>query len=248
MKSTDLVAPRDIFNRANFEFNIATLMRAVQCNVVPNIVFDSLLYEEVGVLTVMDCGNDLELSPCLFYKRSRMEPLVLKRGLNSRNRFSLYLELEDYECIDVFTAKGELSLEFSDYIGEPHIDEPVEIGDCFTAAASQANYLKLIGKVALSSVNGVLVNVDFDQDRYSTEDIDVSVSCGYYEIENDLFSVNGQSLCLSLDVQLTAGNFLVFWDIDNENYYKVFDEEGKFTDDFLTYIKQPESSWCAVQS
>lgn len=248
MKSNDLVAPRDVFNRANFEFNIATLIRKIQCNVSTGIVFDSVLYEEVGIRTVMDAGNDLELSPSLFYKRSTMEPLVLKRGLNSRNRFTLYLELEDYEVIDVFTSNGDLSLEFNDYIGESDADDAIEIDDCFTKAASQANYLKLVGKVALNSVNGVLVNVDFDQDSYCTEDIVVSTSYGYYEIENGLFEVNGNPLCLSLDVNLTAGNYLVFWDVDDENYYKVFNEEGKFTDDFLAYVKQPESSWHAIQS
>ena len=248
MKSTDLVAPRDIFNRANFEFNIATLMRAVQCNVISNIVFDSSLYEEFGIRTVMDCGNDLELSPSLFYKRNTMEPLVLKRSLNSRNRFSLYLELEDYEVIDVFTEKGELSLEFADYIGESNVDEPVEIGDCFTPAAAQANYLKLIARVAMNSVNGVLVNVRFDQEAYSTEDIVISSAFGFNELLNNYFSLDDQELCLSMGVDRTVGNFLVFWDEKDRDYYKVFDDKGKFTNDFLTYVKQPEESWHAIQS
>lgn len=248
MRSFDLVAPRDIFNRANFEFNITTLMRAVQCNVVSNIVFDAELYKEVGIQSSVDCENNMELLPCLFYKRSTMEPLLLKRGSNSRERYTLYLELEDDEVIDVFTSNGELSLEFNDYLGECDTPESLQSNDCFTAAASRANFLKLVGKVALNSVNEVLVGLEFDQERYATEDIVVSTSYGYYEIQNDLFSVNGQSLCLSLDVHLTVGNFLVFWDVEDENYYKVFNEEGKFTDDFLTYVKQPEKTWHAVQS
>lgn len=248
MKSYDLVAPRDVFNRANFEFNIATLMRAVQCNVISNIMFDSLLYEEDGIRTVMDCDNDLELSPSLFYKRDTMEPLVLKRGSNSRERFTLYLQLENDEVIDVFTGSGELSLEFTDYIGESDAVETVEIGDCFTAAASQANYLKWIGKVALNSVNGVLVNVHFDQETYKTEDIVVTSAFGYNDILNDMFSFEGRELCLSMEHGRTAGSFLVFWDESDREYYKVFDEKGKFTDDFLTYVKQPEDSWHAIQS
>lgn len=248
MKPYDLVAPRDIFNRANFEFNIAKLIRAVQCNVIDNIDFNSVLYENIGLPVEVDVENCMYLDSGLFCIRSTQEPLLLKRGSNSRSRYSLYIELESYDTIDVFTSTGDISCEFIEYIGKSDASSTSSDSDSFTAAASKANFLKLIGKVALHSVNEVLENVCFDEDRYKKEDLLVKVEFGYYEIQKKIFTVDGADLCLSLHKSLTVGNHLVFWHEDKREYYKVFDEEGKFTDDFFIYVKQPKSSWLAIRS
>lgn len=107
------VAPRDIFNEANFVKNLATLTQAINSGSLPGLglIYNDIQAESMAQWFHIDpMDGDMVLDPNAigFHHREEGQQFTLKRGMNSRSAYPTFFEDEEYGIHDIFSDEGEL--------------------------------------------------------------------------------------------------------------------------------------------
>lgn len=110
------VAPRDLFNEANFLKCLAQLSLDVHEGFLPEIYFDEDEYGDYGVKMTQNQDGDLVLESPLFRFKSDDEELILFRRMNSREPYPLWTIDQDGDHIRVFYPNGTVTVEFKAFI------------------------------------------------------------------------------------------------------------------------------------
>ncbi len=112
------VAPRDIFNEANFMKCLGRLALLIHDRQIEGITFDDERYAEVGLsFLINNNSGGLVCREKMFHASSRDEWLNIERPLNSREAWSIYVE-KDYESIPIFADDGNPTGEFIAYLND----------------------------------------------------------------------------------------------------------------------------------
>lgn len=110
------VAPRDLFNEANFLKCLGQLSLDVHEGFLPEIYFDEDEYLDHGSQLTQDEDGNLVLESPLFRFKCGDEELFLYRKLNSRDPWPLMTIDHDGDAIPVFNHDGKVSGEFKHFL------------------------------------------------------------------------------------------------------------------------------------
>lgn len=188
------VAPRDIFNEANFLNNLAQLVEAVESGRVRGV--DVTDFDWCRRDTFVDDPDNYEwiLAPGVIDIQAAGDGGRLVRTINTRYRWPMRLVNDDWDEWDVFNDDGSISEGFSRLVeGSPAI-EP-----CVTSQElrSAANFMKCFGAVALNSIPGVneeWPGYGFDEDAFMDTRWGVERTQRHWVLQGDLVTRDGAAL------------------------------------------------------
>lgn len=243
------VAPRDIFNDANFLKNLAFLtvhmksgsIKGIDCN----IAGDSLL--NPGFLSIDPSSGDAFAAYGSFYATETQEHLQLGRPMNSREPFPLFFSDESEGIYDIFYDDGTLRSDIEDIATG---DDNCRINLDPKKVMAQSIAMKGIGKLALSAIDRVddTRNIDFDESKYGRDGIKFRVEDGFFHLDNrNLVSTNMAEIYLRSPVSTSNDDL---WPLEfklgNGDFSRVYDTNGEFSQEFkamsLTNDIKPEIS------
>jgi|TARA_B110000196_G_C21147120_1_gene667275 hypothetical protein len=229
------VAPRDIFNDANFLKNLAFLtvhmksgtIKGIDCNISD----DSLLLP--GFLSIDPSSGDAFAAYGSFYATETQEHLGLGRPMNSREPFPLFFTDESEGIYDIFYDDGTLRSDIEDIADG---DDNCRINLDPQKVMAQSIAMKGIGKLALSAIDRIedVRNIDFDERKYSKEGIKFSIEDGHFHLENkNLVSTNMAEIYLRSPVSTTNDDL---WPLEfklgNGDFARVYERNGDFSQEF----------------
>ena len=107
------IAPRDLFNEANFMKCIGQLTLIMHDTYLPSIKFEHDIYRDHGVTFELDEYTGGLVLHNMFVVRG--ERVTICRPLNSREPWPIYIESDD-DYISIFTNDGVLSEEFKQWL------------------------------------------------------------------------------------------------------------------------------------
>lgn len=114
--SYNRVAPRDLFNEANFLKCLGQLAMAIIDGHLPHIYFDEDTYSQVGTPLMQNEDGDLCLVYDLFKFKCDDDAILIFRPLNSREPWPIYTINEDGERVSLFDADGKITDQFRQFI------------------------------------------------------------------------------------------------------------------------------------
>jgi hypothetical protein len=105
--SKNKVAPRDVFNTANFLKCIAQMVLWIEKDDISNLAFTpSSVNEDWINFNIDESSGDFIPDRPLFYRTSDGEPLDLVRNMNSRAPWPVYIITEEFEEFESFDVDG----------------------------------------------------------------------------------------------------------------------------------------------
>lgn len=232
----DKVAPRDIFNDANFLKNLAFLTVHMQTGSINglecNISEDDILSPDF--LAIDEGSGDLFAPYGSFYVAETGEQLNLGRPTNSREPFPLFFTDESEGIYDIFYDDGTLRGDIEEILTS---DEPSRVNLDPRTIMAQSIAMKGIGKLALNIVDrmSVVAGFGFDQEQYGPEGITLEMERGHFNLKNErLVTFNGQNVelrspAITSDEDLWPLEFA----IGDNSYARVYDKNGDFSPEFL---------------
>lgn len=123
--------PRDLFNQANLMENIARLYIALEEKAKEGILVDDTPDKDSFTMSVDEHNNTQEIE--YIFLNIEDERKSIFRYINSRERYSIYIEDGYGDDLEIFTESGELSEGFLEYaLGEkaaPIIESPLDVVD-----------------------------------------------------------------------------------------------------------------------
>jgi hypothetical protein len=233
------IAPRDVFNEANFLKCIGQITHFIEAGTLKNVSFNHQLFNNDWVKFELDSDGELILKEHLFYRASDGEAINLSRNVNARGEWPILLVTEEWEYIDIFDSKGEISLEFEEWLGEGTSSEHNISQSIF----GHATLMKCMGKLAFSVTENLFKHLSFDQDTYGQKGVEISLECGYFTPTRNLFTLKGEAIEFSRHSGASDTWLMTYWDKENSTYERVFDASAKLTDKFLHYIDEPKENW-----
>ena len=108
------IAPRDIFNEANFAKCVGQLTLLIHDHMLDGIAFEHDIYGVHGLNFQLDENTGGLLLRNMFVVCG--ESVTICRPLNSREAWPLFIEDKDGEHVEIFTDKGELNREFVQWL------------------------------------------------------------------------------------------------------------------------------------
>lgn len=237
------IAPRDIFNDANFYKNLSYVLNYMHSGIIRDLAFtsspDSVLSPDYLTLNPEDGG--LETPYGAFYHQETGDNWSLTRPMNSREAFPVYFTDENYEEVPVFDGTGMPSAETLEWFnGETQAtinqNDPVAI-----MAYSIA--LKGVGKLALLTIDNMACtsNLDFDEAQYSNDGLRFDKEGAYLYLEHDgLIQANGEPLqlrspAITNDTDLWPLEFAI-----EGTFSRVYNDDGELTPAFLALSSKVE--------
>lgn len=113
------VAPRDIFNEANFMKCIGKLTLIMHDTGLEGITFNQDDYAEFGLPMGLDEYTGGLVVHGMFVAHGKF--LSIHRPINSREPWPVFIEDDDGDSIGIFTDDGELSEEFKQWLEKPNV-------------------------------------------------------------------------------------------------------------------------------
>jgi hypothetical protein len=235
------IAPRDIFNEANFIKNIAQLFQEVKTGTLPGI---GILFNEDSPQNLTqwfsiypaDGAFILNADMLDIRHREKNATYSLKRSMNARGSNSIFFEDHEYGAHDVFNDDGTLS---------PEIQALFSQGPATPPHAPDSNrlfayslFLKGIGKLALNGIPMVdtpLPGLFFDEKGYTEHGIPFEEEDGYFYLDDEisLVSLFEQSVQLRAPNQVTTENaWPLEFSLDGKTFQPVFDSQGQYLPTF----------------
>ena len=151
MNIMNKVAPRDIFNEANFAKSLAQVVRNMQVNDMPGLGMmirdDADSLKHMFQLDPMDGGMTAE--GIVIFHRVNDSSFTLKRTMNARDPYPLILEDEDYGIYALLDNQGDWDSEAMELFEDgpemimPNLPDPQRL---FTYSL----FLKGMGKLSLN--------------------------------------------------------------------------------------------------
>lgn len=245
MNIMNKVAPRDIFNEANFAKSLAQVVRNMQVNDMPGLGMmirdDADSLKHMFQLDPMDGGMTAE--GIVIFHRVNDSSFTLKRTMNARDPYPLILEDEDYGIYALLDNQGDWDSEAMELFEDgpemimPNLPDPQRL---FTYSL----FLKGMGKLSLNAIDGVLPGIRFDEAAYSDnghlpfeERENNNLSVFTQQGDDGYFSVDGEPVSVRVAQDNDPNNL---WpleiDFGDGEYHPVFDSKGNFQ----PYITEPE--------
>lgn len=188
------VAPRDIFNEANFLKNLAQLVRAVQSGQVSGVQIGEFDWCDRATFIDDPDNADWVLQPGLITVPAAGSSARLVRGINSRDPWPMRLVNDDWDEWMVFDEHGAISDEFAQLTtGGERGESAVTHQDLFSASV----FMKCFGRVALNSIPGVgddWPGFGFDEDAFMDEEWGLTRTESYWVLEGGLAGYKGLAL------------------------------------------------------
>lgn len=229
------IAPRDIFNEANFLKNIALLVESIEDGSVPNIGFSKIDLDHPDLFSIDESSGDWVLKHGTFFNLSTYEPLHIKRGLNARDPFPIFIETDDYEVYDIFDNDGSIHIDFIKFLGEP--DQRSLQNGMSQPIFSRANFIKNVARLAMDSIPGVgkqLMGLLFDENDYTDNGLIIHHDEEYLYLFNDYFTRDGVPLTLrSASDKNRTNEWSLEVSMDGELFERVFTDLGEYDPIFL---------------
>jgi hypothetical protein len=235
------VAPRDIFNEANFIKNIAQLSQEVKNGALPGLgIFfnDDRPQSLTRWLSIDPSDGDFILNADMvnIHHREDGATYSLKRPMNARSKNPIFFEDGEYGIHDIFSDDGTLSSDTQDLFSEGpaipyHTPDPNRL-------FAYSLFLKGIGKLALNGIPMVdtpLPGLFFDEKGYTEHGIPFEEEDGYFYLDDDisLVSLFEQSVQLRAPNQVTTGNaWPLEFSLDGKTFQPVFDSQGQYLPTF----------------
>lgn len=243
------IAPRDIFNDANYYKNLAYLLEFMEKGVIQGLDFQCA---ETTVLNrpfaqIDDASGDLVSPYGAFSLAGSGENLTLVRPVNSRESFPVYFETEDYSVYDVFHEGPNPSLELGE-ICEPGV--PSSTGGIDPAdVMARSVALKCVAKLALLTVDKMTAtaNISFDNDMYDDVDVQFEKDGGYLDINSHQYFTQNQSpLYLRSPSRVSDSEpWPLEFSVDGRDYRPVYQNSGELSQEF-TLISSIEGPECDI--
>lgn len=240
------IAPRDIFNDANFYKNLSYLLTYMKDDVIPGLEFyanESQLLSP-GFLSLNPEDGDLICPSGTLYDLSSGGELTLTRPMNSRDAFPVYVVDDDYGFTEVFQNSGFPHHEILDLTRDAesskiHADIDAKKVMGYSVA------MKGVGKVALLVIDNMAStsNLHFDEAQYSEKGLTFEEEGGFYYLEHDeLITCAGDVLHLRSPVLTNENNLWPLeFSVDGESYKPVYSNNGELSPDFLSHSVSPEN-------
>lgn len=231
------VAPRDVFNDANFIKNLAFLVKSIENGELKGIdvrIRGDEIYSPRFLEINPDDGG-LRLSNNKVFNRETQEPLFVRRSINDRDPFPLFLETEDYEEFQVFNNDGTLHNDVKENFSQGgNVDLLVSSKDLF----AYSFFLKGVARVALNSIPGVDKyngGFLFDEEQYSSKGLLVAKDDEYITLKNKrLILKGGEPLTFRSPAEVSPDDLWPLeYSTDGESFERVFDERGQYREQFL---------------
>jgi len=233
------IAPRDVFNTANFLKCIARIVSWIEKGEISNIAFTPTEINEDWVdFNIDESSGDFIPNKPLFYKVSNGEPINLIRNLNARSAWPVYIVTDDWEEFDIFDIDGDPSAELLTYLGQGETSEH----NLSQAIFDQAMLMKCIAKLSLLCVVDEKFDfLAFDEDYYSANNIQFEKDGQYITPTKNFFTLKGEPLYITRTTGTNEDWLMTVWDEANSTYIKVYDEAAELSSQFLSYIGEVES-------
>lgn len=239
------IAPRDIFNDANYYKNLSYLFTYMKNGIIKGIEFtlpSEMIYEK-DFLKLNPEDGGLHCPDDAFYFAPEETTIVLERPMNSREAFPVYFSDNDYNEFSVFDDSGMPHPEILDMTSEadsvtfnPQIDPQ--------SVMAYSIALKGIGKLALQAIDRLhdVNKITFDEAQYSQEGLILSEEGAYFYLENeDLVMCDGEPVTLRSPSITSEDNLWPLeFAISDGDFSPVYTPDGKLSQDFLAISSSPE--------
>lgn len=231
------VAPRDIFNDANYLKNLSFLLAKIKIGELPGLGCSATEKDILSphFLTIDDSSGDTFSPNGTFFKIDTNESLNLGRPANSRNPFPVFFTDEDYGIYDVFYDDGSLRSDLDDILTSQETFENLLVKPERVMAQSLA--MKGIAKIALTVIDAIddVRAFNFDEDKYSAKGIAFDHRDGFFYVESEglLFRDNQAVTLRSPDMTKKDDLWPLEFSVGDEDFARVYNQDGSFNPVFL---------------
>jgi len=225
------IAPRDIFNEANFVKGIAQCLKQLKNGGNPalRLFFDDSPKSLMSLFSICPDDGGLIANIQTIHKDT-YQRFEMKRSMNSRQPYPLYLVCEDDSCHTLLDNNGDWDSESLDLFNDSNSESLNNTPD-FENLFDYSLFLKNVGKFALLAIDNTLPGISFDESAYSDiGHIPFYQQDGYFYIDNTDHPLIDVDDIFGVELRYPDESSSNLWALeirmeDNE-YYPVFDING----------------------